>query len=275
MPSAKFTVPKNGDTVTANQAFTISMAINNLDTGNFVNAEENYFAAPQQLNAQGAIVGHSHVVVETLTALDQTTPTDPNKFAFFKGLNAAAVGGILTADVTKGLPAGAYRLCSINSAANHQPAIVPIAQHGSLDDCVYVRLVLFFTWMASDLFISSSSPRLLVGLPPPPVMLLLPEELPLVPELLLLVPEVLLLLLLVLLVLPLVPRVLLLVPEVLLLLVPEVLLLVPEVLLWLPGVLPPVPRLLLGPKLLVVMVAKADSHGSSKPHLSLENWRIA
>jgi len=137
MPSAKFTVPKNGDTVTANQAFTISMAINNLDTGNFVNAEENYFAAPQQLNAQGAIVGHSHVVVETLTALDQTTPTDPNKFAFFKGLNAAAVGGILTADVTKGLPAGAYRLCSINSAANHQPAIVPIAQHGSLDDCVY------------------------------------------------------------------------------------------------------------------------------------------
>ena len=280
MPSAKFTVPKNGDTVTANQAFTISMAINNLDTGNFVNAEENYFAAPQQLNAQGAIVGHSHVVVETLTALDQTTPTDPNKFAFFKGLNAAAVGGILTADVTKGLPAGAYRLCSINSAANHQPAIVPIAQHGSLDDCVYVRLVLFFTWMASDLFVSSSSPRLLVGLPPPPVMLLLPEELPLVPELLLLVPEVLLLVLLVLPLVPrvlllLVPEVLLLVPEVLLLLVPEVLLLVPEVLLWLPGVLPPVPRLLLGPKLLVVMVARADSHGSSKPHLSLENWRIA
>jgi len=137
MPSAKFTNPKNGDTIPANQAFTISMAINNLETGNFVNAEENYFSAPQQLNGQGIIIGHSHVVVETLQALDQTTPNNPTKFAFFKGLNNAAQGGILTASVTAGLPAGAYRLCSINTAANHQPALVPIAQHGSLDDCVY------------------------------------------------------------------------------------------------------------------------------------------
>ncbi|KAF8804521.1 hypothetical protein BYT27DRAFT_7234501 [Phlegmacium glaucopus] len=137
MPSSKFTNPKNGDTIAANSAFTISMAINNMQTGAFVNAEENYFAAPQQLNGQGQIVGHSHVVVETLQALDQTTPTDPTKFAFFKGLNGAAQGGILTADVTAGLPAGAYRLCSINTATNHQPALVPIAQHGALDDCVY------------------------------------------------------------------------------------------------------------------------------------------
>jgi hypothetical protein len=137
MPSAKFTSPKNGDTIPANQAFTISMAIQNLETGNFVNAQQNYFAAPQQLNAQGQIVGHSHVVVEQLSSISQTTPTNPKQFAFFKGLNAAAQGGILTADVTAGLPAGAYRLCSINTAANHQPAIVPVAQHGSLDDCVY------------------------------------------------------------------------------------------------------------------------------------------
>jgi hypothetical protein len=136
MPSAKFVFPKNGGTVGANQAFTIQMAIKNLNTGNFVNAQANYFAAPQQLK-NGQIVGHSHVVVESLTALDQTTPTDPKKFAFFKGLNGAAAGGVLTADVTAGLPAGAYRLCSINTSSNHQPAIVPVAQHGSLDDCVY------------------------------------------------------------------------------------------------------------------------------------------
>jgi hypothetical protein len=84
MPSSKFTNPKNGDTIPANAAFTISMAINNLETGNFVNAEENYFAAPQQLNAQGTIIGHSHVVVESLQSLDQTTPTNPKQFAFFK-----------------------------------------------------------------------------------------------------------------------------------------------------------------------------------------------
>lgn len=144
MPSAKFTNPKNNDVIPANKDFTISMAINNMETGNFVNAEQNYFAAPQQLNAQGQIQGHSHVTVETLTALDQTTPNDPKKFAFFKGLNSAAQGGVLTADVTNGLPAGAYRLCSINTAANHQPALVPVAQHGSLDDCVYVCYVHFF-----------------------------------------------------------------------------------------------------------------------------------
>lgn len=137
MPSSKFTNPKNGDTIPANKAFTISMAIKNMKTGNFVNAQENYFAAPQQLTGGGTIIGHSHVVVEKLQSLGQTTPTDPKTFTFFKGLNVAAAGGVLTADVTAGLPPAAYRLCSINAAANHQPVIVPVAQHGSLDDCVY------------------------------------------------------------------------------------------------------------------------------------------
>lgn len=43
----------------------------------------------------------------------------------------------MTADVTGGLPAGVYRMGSINSAANHQPVIVAVAQHGALDDMVY------------------------------------------------------------------------------------------------------------------------------------------
>jgi hypothetical protein len=137
MPSAKFSNPANGASIPANQAFTITMNIQNLDTGNFVNANENYFAAPQQLNAQGLIVGHTHVVVEALDSVNQTSVTNPQEFAFFKGVNTAAVGGAVTADVTNGVPAGAYRLCSINSSSNHQPVIVPIAQHGALDDCVY------------------------------------------------------------------------------------------------------------------------------------------
>jgi len=137
MPSAKFTFPTNFGTIKANTAFTISMAISNMETGFFVNADENYFAAPQQVNGQGQIQGHSHVVVESLSSIDQTTTTDPTKFAFFKGLNSPAQNGILTADVTAGLPAGFYKVSSINTAANHQPVLVPIAQHGSLDDCVY------------------------------------------------------------------------------------------------------------------------------------------
>jgi hypothetical protein len=140
MPSSKFVFPLNGATIAPDTKFTIEMAIRNLETGNFVNAQQNYFAAPQQLNGQGIIRGHSHVVIELLTSLEQTTPTDPNVFAFFKGLNGQANGnGILAADVDKGLPAGVYKLSSINSAANHQPVLAPIAQHGSLDDTIYVR----------------------------------------------------------------------------------------------------------------------------------------
>jgi len=108
-----------------------------METGNFVNAQLNYFAAPQQLNSKGQIIGHSHVVVEKINSLSDTTPTNPTRFAFFQGLNAAATNGVLTAQVTKGLPAGTYRLASINTAANHQPCLVPVAQHGFLDDAVY------------------------------------------------------------------------------------------------------------------------------------------
>jgi len=137
MPSAKFVFPGNFQNIAENTAFTIKMAIANMETGNFVNAQANYFAAPQQLNAQGQIKGHSHVVIEQITGFNLVTPLDPTKFAFFKGLNAAAAGGILTADVTAGLGAGTYRLASINTAANHQPCLVPVAQHGSLDDITY------------------------------------------------------------------------------------------------------------------------------------------
>lgn len=117
------------------------MAIRNLETGHFVNAEENYFSAPQQLNNQGEIIGHSHVVVEKLAAIDQITLTNPSQFAFFKGLNDAAVNGVLSAAVTGGLPTGFYKLSSINTAANHQPVLVPIAQHGSLDDAIYFTVI--------------------------------------------------------------------------------------------------------------------------------------
>ncbi len=135
MPSSKFVFPPNGGTVPANKDFTIQMAIEHLETGNFVNAAENYFSAPQVVNAQGDITGHSHVVIDPLPSLGSTKPTDPTKFVFFKGLNAPAdANGILTALVPGGLPAGAYRIASINSAANHQPALVAVAQHGALDD---------------------------------------------------------------------------------------------------------------------------------------------
>ncbi|RXW14392.1 hypothetical protein EST38_g11466 [Candolleomyces aberdarensis] len=137
MPSSKFKSPQNFATIRANTRFTVEMNIRGMQTGFFTNAQASYFAAPQQLNGQGQIQGHSHVVIEKIPTLESGQPTNPKEFAFFKGLNAAAAGGVLTADVTDGLPAGFYRLASINTASNHQPVIVPVAQHGSLDDMVY------------------------------------------------------------------------------------------------------------------------------------------
>ncbi len=139
MPSSKFTSPENFGAVKANTNFTIKMKINNLETGNFVNAESNYYAAPQQLNKQGNIIGHSHFVVQQLDSFTSTKVLDPNVFAFFKGVNTPAdAGGIVSVAVDQGLPEGLYRLASINTDANHTPAVVPIAQHGSLDDTIYV-----------------------------------------------------------------------------------------------------------------------------------------
>jgi len=137
MPSAKFVNPPNGATIPANKDFSAQLAVANFQTGVFTNAQKTYFAAPQQLNAQGQIIGHTHIVIEKLSSLTQTTPTNPTTFTFFKGVDAPATNGIASADVTAGVPAGAYRICSINSSSNHQPVIVPIAQHGTLDDCSY------------------------------------------------------------------------------------------------------------------------------------------
>ena len=138
MPSAKFQNPANGGTLAANTDFTIQLAINNLETGHFTNPTTTFHMAPQVVNDAGIIKGHSHVVIEQLTSLDQKTPTDPTKFVFFKGLNDVAKNGVLTTTVDGGLPAGTYRIATINSSANHQPALVAVAQRGALDDMAYV-----------------------------------------------------------------------------------------------------------------------------------------
>ncbi|KAF7314543.1 hypothetical protein MKEN_00927500 [Mycena kentingensis (nom. inval.)] len=140
MPSTKFNFPRNGDVINANVPFNASLNIRNFETGVFTNAEKTYFAAPQRLNKDGNIIGHTHIVIETLDALNQITPTDPTKFFFFKGVDAKPVAQTFfeaLALVSAGVPRGAYRMCTINTSANHAPVVGPIAQHGSFDDCVY------------------------------------------------------------------------------------------------------------------------------------------
>jgi len=137
IPAAKFQFPTNMGTIPANEDFTIQLKTSGFETGSFTNANTNYYSAPQQLNDQGQIIGHCHVVVSPLNSLTSTDLGTPLGFTFFKGIDDPAVNGISTADVTGGVPAGAYRLCSINTSANHVPLLVAVAQHDSMDDCIY------------------------------------------------------------------------------------------------------------------------------------------
>lgn len=139
IPSCKYVFPKNLDTLKANTAFTMQLAVKNMQLGKFTNADTNYYSAPQQVNNQGQIIGHTHMVIEEVQSLASTTPLDPTKFAFFKGIdNAADADGTVSANVTNGLPAGVYRFMTIGTSANHVPFLAPIAQHGGMDDAVYV-----------------------------------------------------------------------------------------------------------------------------------------
>jgi hypothetical protein len=122
MPSAKFIFPPNFETLAKNKDFTVQVAISHLETGWFTNPQTTYLSSPQEVNSSGDIMGHSHIVIESITGFGQTTPTNPKNFMFFKGLNDPAVNGILSTVVSGGLPAGYYRIAAIHSGANHQPS---------------------------------------------------------------------------------------------------------------------------------------------------------
>lgn len=123
MISAIITNPKNGDSLPEGEDFTITVQTQNLEAGAFTNADATYYAAPQQLNGQGQVIGHTHVTVQDLgNSLNPAQPPDATQFAFFKGINDAGNGqGLLSADVAGGLPAGNFRVCTLTSNSNHAP----------------------------------------------------------------------------------------------------------------------------------------------------------
>ncbi|RDW73669.1 hypothetical protein BP5796_07111 [Coleophoma crateriformis] len=137
MVSSVITFPQtNGKAIASDTDFTITVQMSNIVSGSFTNADATYYAAPQALSG-GKVVGHTHVTVQDMgSSLNPTTALDATKFAFFKGINTAADSqGVLSATVTGGLPAGNYRVCTMASASNHQPVLMPVAQRGTADDC--------------------------------------------------------------------------------------------------------------------------------------------
>jgi transcription initiation factor TFIID subunit 15 len=104
------------------------------------------YLAPAQVDGSGTLIGHTHIVVQPMFALcqdefrmlirfnsnsaDSTDIRDSSKFVFFKGVNDAGNNGVVSVEVTPGLPAGTYTIGSLNAAANHQPPLPAIAQRG-------------------------------------------------------------------------------------------------------------------------------------------------
>ncbi|KAH8800251.1 hypothetical protein F5884DRAFT_862965 [Xylogone sp. PMI_703] len=137
MISSIITFPTHGGpAIPAGTTFNITVQTTGLITGFFTASNGTYFSAPQTLS-NGFVKGHTHITVQNLGKdFNPQTPPDPALFTFFKGITDAGNGqGLVTATVQDGLPAGYYRVCTINSGANHQPALLPVAQRGTADDC--------------------------------------------------------------------------------------------------------------------------------------------
>lgn len=155
LPSVRIAGPITGQIIPANTTFSLSLAVKNLANGVFVNPTENFLSAPQQLNSAGNVLGHYQVVIEELDA-NSTVPTDSRNFAFFSVVSAPGTG-TLNSSVTNGLPEGFYRITATPHAANYQPVLAPLSQHGSLNDVAYVRFNCFlifkclFVWYRSQL----------------------------------------------------------------------------------------------------------------------------
>lgn len=128
MVSAIILSPGPGDNLAPNQDFEIKLQVDNLVAGHFSNPEGTYLAAPQQLK-NGRILGHVHITIQSLgDSLAAQRAPDPTKFVFFRGINDVGDGkGGLKATVTGGLPPGAYRLCTMVAATNHQPVLSPVS----------------------------------------------------------------------------------------------------------------------------------------------------
>lgn len=129
MVSAIVVFPGPGEDIgAANTDFDVKVQLTNLVAGSFTDPINTYYSAPQELQG-GNIVGHCHVTVQDMNNnIAPTQPLDPKKFAFFKGINDDGNGaGLLSATVVGGLPAGTYRVCTMNSASNHQPVLMPVS----------------------------------------------------------------------------------------------------------------------------------------------------
>jgi hypothetical protein len=140
MTSTLIVEPKNGAEIPAKEPINIRVRTVNMQLGSFNNPDKEYYLEPQELNKDGIIIGHQHVVVQEIK--DANNPLNAAQFEFFQGLDQPPNGNNdLTAALKDGLNAGEFRMCTITGASGHQPVIMPVAKRGSQDDCIRFTVV--------------------------------------------------------------------------------------------------------------------------------------
>ncbi|KAL2911154.1 hypothetical protein HK105_209402 [Polyrhizophydium stewartii] len=130
----------------AQQNVTFEVDMVNMVTGFFNLANEQYYMAPQTLDAKTSTVeGHQHITVQKLDE-NLGSPPDPKIFAFFKGINNAATDAgkrrlqaVMPGGTIK--EAGLYRICSMTGTDSHQPVLSPVIRRGPQEDCIRCRFV--------------------------------------------------------------------------------------------------------------------------------------
>ncbi len=137
MISAIITSPASGASLPANVTFEIAVQTRGLHAGWQANPVSSYYTAPQDLDENGYVLGHCHIVVEDIGRLEAGSAPNPKEFVFFRGINDAGDGkGLLRTQVPGGLSAGVYRVCTMVASQNHQPVLMPMAQRGAQNDCI-------------------------------------------------------------------------------------------------------------------------------------------
>ncbi|KAJ7194941.1 hypothetical protein GGX14DRAFT_475483 [Mycena pura] len=138
LPSVRITQPTNLATLQKNTSISLQFIARNLQGGVFVNPTTRYLSEPQDVDDTGNVIGHFHVVIEELDALNSTIPPDIRNFVFFSVIHNPFIGSdSIQSSIPNGLPVGFYRATVTTHAASYQPVLAPIAQHGSLNDVAY------------------------------------------------------------------------------------------------------------------------------------------
>jgi hypothetical protein len=164
MVSTLITSPANLGVVDASKDTTVTLATRNLVTGFFSNATTFYYTTSQSLN-NGNSQGHAHI---TMQLLDGTNVLDGTVFAFFKGINDAAVDQAAVAGNNRDtlqatIPAGAikvdgnYRICSMSGFFTHQPQLSPVIARGPTEDCIRVTVINSALFTASAVVAGSTT----------------------------------------------------------------------------------------------------------------------